>query len=448
MVDRYTLQEFVAPLPKLPTVSTDLRLHSFSENIYKGDEDTHLYKFLNALTGDGGAGDLKKQLMVTRLHNSLDSTFFFDLDRLFGNILQVERLTTETYPWNPFTDMLTQEEWDEVRVKDSWYRARCKDFLTACSLGGTPEGITVMTHAVLGVTCDVYELWKYMDDLGMIEELGRTDRRNEFIVRPHKDSLTPRERRLLLHALDRIRPLDTIVTVDLNGVGIHKEVPLQNAAADSSYFEIVRHVTGTPDLYKIPPPEYLLEDVFKGEDWLKPNVEAQAPSPAFNTTQESSLVYTYNNSETTSVRDITYLKRMNGSLYEEVPYVEPEPQSSTWTPWVNFPLADSPDNFPGGRAGQTPMTAPALNPDGSAYVFPYISQNEYLEEMREKLRTMDAEFTERAYRFKVEEKSGSLRVFHPDKIFSSRNKTRQSTVTSSWYNDRFLQGEELEVDVT
>src|SRR5258708_26972208 len=49
--------------------------------------NSHIYKFVDALCGDSGAGDLKKQLMVARLSNSLDNIQFNDLDRLFQNVL-------------------------------------------------------------------------------------------------------------------------------------------------------------------------------------------------------------------------------------------------------------------------------------------------------------------------------------------------------------------------
>src|SRR5699024_3626666 len=101
MVER-SFQEYLEEIRKLPTVSTSLRLQDFSESLYDIDESTHLYKFVDALTGDAGTSDLKKQLAVARLNNNLDSTHFFDLDRLCGNLLQLERLTSETYPYNPF----------------------------------------------------------------------------------------------------------------------------------------------------------------------------------------------------------------------------------------------------------------------------------------------------------------------------------------------------------
>lgn len=433
-------QEYLEEIPKLPTVSTSLRLQDFSEGLYDTSDSTHLYKFIDALTGDAGTSDLKKQLAVARLNNNLDSTHFFDLDRLFGNLLQLERLSSETYPYNPFDDMLTDEQWDEVRVKDSWYRARCKDFLTACSLGGTPEGIIVMAHAALGITCDVYEAWRYMDDLGVTSPIGRTNRRNEVVVRPHKEFLTAREKRILLHALDKIRPLDTIITVDTQGVGVHKPVKLWNVSADTNYFEIIKTVTGSPDLDLVPPPEYILEDIFNGEDWIKKDEANKAPTTALNSTQESSLIYTYYDENTTMIEGVEYTAKQNGKEVKQKSFVETGRNEMQFSEWINFAKADSPDNFPGGREGQTPYQSPALNKDGTNYVFPYASQAEYEEEMKVLVLQNGGEYADGAYRIKLGDGGVRSRVLEPGFVFSLKSSSKQSSVTSSWYGSRQTSG--------
>lgn len=433
---KYDFQQYLQEIPKLPPVDTSLRLQDFSENLYNTNESTHLYKFVDALTGDAGVADLKKQLAVTRLNNNLDSTHFFDLDRLFGNLIQLERLSSETYPYNPFNDMLTDEQWDEVRVKDSWYRARCKDFLTACSLGGTPEGIVVMAHAALGITCDVYEIWRYMDDLGVADELGRTDRRNEVVIRPHKESITPREKRILLHAIDKIRPLDTIITIDVLGVGVHKPVTLSNVSSDSTYFEVIKTVTGSPDLDLVPPPEYLLEEVFNGEDWIRKNEERKAPTTALNSTQESSIVYTYYDENTTMIESVEYTAKSNGKETKQKDFVEIGRSQEEFSDWISFAKADSPDNYPGGRNGQSPYEEPALNKDGSNYVFPYSSQEEYEEEMSKLVLQSGGKVIPGFYAIRLNEGGAGSRVLEPTFVFSPKAPSRQSTVTSSWYGGR------------
>ena len=221
-----------------------------------------------------------------------------------------------------------------------------------------------------------------MDDLGVTSPIGRTNRRNEVVVRPHKEFLTAREKRILLHALDKIRPLDTIITVDTQGVGVHKPVKLWNVSADTNYFEIIKTVTGSPDLDLVPPPEYILEDIFNGEDWIKKDEANKAPTTALNSTQESSLIYTYYDENTTMIEGVEYTAKQNGKEVKQKSFVETGRNEMQFSEWINFAKADSPDNFPGGREGQTPYQSPALNKDGTNYVFPYASQAEYEEEMK------------------------------------------------------------------
>lgn len=49
-----------------------------------------------------------------------------------------------------------------------------------------------------------------------------------------------------------------------------------------------------------------------------------------------------------------------------------------YSEWSDYDTADSPDNFPGGKFGKTPDNAPALNADGTDYVFPFASQQAYV----------------------------------------------------------------------
>ena len=68
------------PFPLMPSKSTELRLEHFDENVYAADSSTVLYKFLDAMCGDAGAGTLKKEIFIQRLsgaidHRSMESTW-------------------------------------------------------------------------------------------------------------------------------------------------------------------------------------------------------------------------------------------------------------------------------------------------------------------------------------------------------------------------------------
>ena len=161
------------PFPWMPLVSTETLLQSFDEYVYIGTPSTVLYKYLDALVGSTGAGSLLNQLMLTRMGASLQTVYFNDLDYIFDWVGGLARSPAESYDYNPHTDLLTADQWSEVRIKDAWYRARVVDFFKACALGGTPDGIRMTIKAAVDADCDIYEVWRYIDDFGITESLGR-----------------------------------------------------------------------------------------------------------------------------------------------------------------------------------------------------------------------------------------------------------------------------------
>lgn len=85
------------------------RLRRFGEH-YNTNQDSHLYRFLVALCGDAGAGSLKRELLYPRLQQIVGSTYFTDIDKLYGNPLGVSRLPKELYIYDPHNEALTQEQ--------------------------------------------------------------------------------------------------------------------------------------------------------------------------------------------------------------------------------------------------------------------------------------------------------------------------------------------------
>jgi len=157
-------QAYVRPLPYLVPRSVLQKAAHFSESFWKLDNDSIVFKILDALCGDSGAGNNKKALFVSRLQSSLDSTYFQDLDSFYFGVLGFPRHLSESYDYNPYSNALTTEQWIEVQIKDAKYRARCLDLMSALNHGTSPFGVRMACKAVTGVDCDVFELWKYLDD--------------------------------------------------------------------------------------------------------------------------------------------------------------------------------------------------------------------------------------------------------------------------------------------
>lgn len=132
---------------------------------YNTSPNSHLYRYLVALCGEAGAGSLKKELLLPRLYQSLQSTQYLNLDRLYGDTLALPRLSSEVYSLDPENQTLTATQWDEVRAKDAEYRERCLTWMRAILEGPTPRGLELAGEAATGVECDVVEQYAYLDAL-------------------------------------------------------------------------------------------------------------------------------------------------------------------------------------------------------------------------------------------------------------------------------------------
>lgn len=421
--------EVVVPWPYLPPKSTESLMMHFDDSVYRVDALSHLYRFVEALTGDSGAGDVQKKNLLERLRYTADGTNFTDLDVLFGRLLGVRRLLHEAYDYNPATDMLTSDQWDEVTIKDHWYRERALDFLAACQHGGTAEGIARAVKSVTGGSADVYESWRYKG-----QTVGRSlvPIPNEIIVRPDVADMPERMKRTLLDSVRRIVPADTVTTIDIRGVSIHTPVDYRGLSADSSYFEITKSVVNQVDLSKAPRPEYLAEEIYAGEMWLKDGGEA--PTTAFNHTQEYSYYHKLSTDDTTGQIDsIEYWVEDDGARRRETDYAETDTTES-WTDPIPVPLADSPDNFPGGRLGQTPHQAPALTASGDPYPFPYASQQEFIDKVvLPDLDERGGKLEGASFRLPLGGESHRAVVYTPQRIMPGKMPLLGNAVQTSWY---------------
>jgi len=427
--------------PFLAPRTTESRMRHFSQGVYNIGPQTHLYKLIDALCGDGGAGSLKKELLFAHFNQNLDSVFFRDLDNIFGQIASFIRYASETYEYDPFTQQLTTDQWSEVMTKDAAYRQRIKDFMLAIGLGGTPQGIRMMCRAALGVDCELYEVSYYIDSgaYTSYQSLGRTNAsmRNELVMRPLISSIPQGLKYLATRLVERIKPMDTVLTIDNNGLAIHKPIQINNIAASSSYFQVVKEVTGTRDIADLPPTTVLAQDL--GLDptylWVKPNATVEAPSSAFQATQETSQYYIYSYEGATAVDTVEYCEDV-GTIrtLHTVPFTQYRRDDVTsFGPWTPWDLADSPDNFPGGKFGQTPFETPALTTTGQSYAFPYTSQDDFVARQTNVVVGLGGEATTTQFRLPMTKYDDvSRRVWTPELAIPLTPPTQQSTVSSQW----------------
>lgn len=424
------------PFPLLPPKSTELRLGHFDEDVYVADASTVLYKFMDAMCGDSGAGSLKKEIFIQRLSGALDSIYGSDLDYIFGNMKFLSRTTEESYPHNSMTDMLTSDQWDEVAVKDQWYRNRISEFFIACALGGTANGLRQAVHAATSVDCEILENWRYTDDFGLGSNVGRApvSSRSEVTIVPHKNALAPKEFRLLGQMLDRISPMDSIVTINTSGLVIASPITVRAAVCDSSYFEVQKTVLPTPILSSLPSPKALVSDMNPSELWLlnAGGVAAIAPTAQFNITQEYGYHYLVSGGQRSPIDSVSYgTLRSDGTVKPEIPF-ETFETTGEYTAWSEYERVDAPDNHPGGKFGLHPDTAPAVNPDNSAYQFPYPSQQAYVDQRKAEVIAMGGIADDVRYRLAAQAPDAAKRTYTADLAIGYSPPTRDSTITSSW----------------
>ena len=423
--------------PLQPPKSTELRLAHFDETVFKADPATFVYKFVDAVVGDGGAGSLLKDSLMTRFSLALETLYFSDLDYIFGGMHFLERSDAESYPYNPQSELLTSDQWDEVRVKDSWYRARIKDFFEAATMGGTPNGIRAAVQAGTSASCEIFEVWRFKDSYGLTQSLGRAPvtSRSEFVIKPHKSPLHPKQLRLVRQMVNRIAPMETVVTIDHNGLQVNSPVGVQSASADSSYFEVQKRVQGSPVLQDIPEPELLAIDLRPSEDWLFSKSPEIAPYAAFNISQEYGYYYLVSGGSRSPIDSVQYSTSTDGANFSTEPNYESVVTTGSYTPWQEYELADSPDNYPGGKFGVTPKEAPARTPLGESYNFPFQSQSEYVEQKKGEVLSRGGQADEHRYRLPTTESTMDRVTYTPDLAVAYSTPAKDSTVTTRWTRD-------------
>lgn len=422
------------PFPLFPGKSTELRVEHFDENVYNADSSTILYKFLDAICGDAGAGSLKKEIFIQRLSGALSGIYGSDLDYIFGNVHFLSRAPSESYSYNTASQMLTSDQWDEVRVKDAWYRNRIREFFIAAGLGGTTDGIRQIVHAATSVDCEVMENWRYIDNFGLGSNVGRApvSARNEVTIVPHKDELDPKERRLLRDMLDKVMPQDSVMTINTAGLSVSSPVTIRAITADSTYYQVEKIVTGTPVLEDLPEPELLAIDLDPTEKWLFSRSPELAPYAQFNITQEYGYYYLVSGGTRSPIDSVAYGKLMSdGTVAPELPFEWYE-TTGQFTAWTEYEKADSPDNYPGGKFGIHPAIAPALNPDQSPYQFKYTSQQDYINTKKAEVLAAGGFADDLRYRLPIERSGVSKRTYTADLAIAYSAPARDSTVTSSY----------------
>jgi hypothetical protein len=409
-------------LPVLSSIDIDSIMAHFDDDVYDKTASSHLRHIVEVVCGQAGFGQLLAASVKDWLNGGVETAWLGFVDQLFASIYGLPRVYSEKTSFDTDAALLTVDEANEALVKESWYKERFVDMMRAMNDGGTVKGFKEAVRSVTFDDCEMYETWRYEkrdETVGRMQYLLR----NEVVIVPDNKDITPQQKDLLLRVLDRIKPADVIVTIDTNGLASYKEDDLRDISASSSYFEIVKTLTNAVDSSKLPPPEYLFDEIAYGYDAnfnLNLGDQAEVRKNIENRTQEYSEYYVYDKSNNTQIKNISYQSEYESTTKDETSFSE-KTSSIQWSDWKQFDRIDSPDNFPGGKYGKTPLSAPALNKDGSSYTFQYDSQNEYELEQSKSIIASGGQVSGHQYRMKSFSSSSDITYLPEMSLMSVNN---------------------------
>lgn len=166
-------------------------LERFPEEIYHKSPDTHLYKYMRSMLGEGGVNWLKKNYLEARILLEELGIELFDLDKFYGGPFQFGRILEENFDEDPY-GLIPRDQWELIKSKSARYRNRALDFVNGARAGNTPFGMRLVAKSGLGHDVEIIENYKYLydshsdDPLG-IEYFGKTSSTEEMVVLPRRE---------------------------------------------------------------------------------------------------------------------------------------------------------------------------------------------------------------------------------------------------------------------
>ncbi len=220
--------------PANPTALLD----RFPEALYLKSPESHLVRFMYALLGPAGVGQVAKNYLEARLKLEELGIELFDLDRFYGDPLSFGRLLEETYD-DDLTGLSTTEAQERINARDAAYRSRALDFIGGARLGNSPAGMRLVAKSGLGHDVEIVENYKYLydqhaDDTQGFTYYGQTTATEEMVVLPRREVSQTEIQKMTLYG----SPSSGYVTPIINGKTddnrTYRNIPW-NAPAVGSY---------------------------------------------------------------------------------------------------------------------------------------------------------------------------------------------------------------------
>ena len=400
MSETRVFQPAATPLVDAPVSSL---LNQFDPHLYQLDSSSHIRRMIETVCGPAGLGGLLADTIDLYLSQGLDTAFLSTVDWLFASVMGFRRVPWDTVDYDIKTAFLTLSQAQDYEIRAAEYKRRYRLLLHGLDEGNTLQGIKDTCESILDCSVSVDEQWHTIPGSWRV------------LIQPW-ESVTAEARRVCVETLQRLKPADTVVTISqplhtvesFTPVAVHPlTVGWQVKPIVTNHVDNQRITVKNPLVYGY--------DAFTdaGE-----NVSYEAPVQYGMRNPTPTIQYPAD-SVTASVSVID-----DGVESSVAPWSD-KTKTIQWGNWITYQKADSPDNYPGGMNGVHPLSAPAITPAGTAYLFPYQSQAEYETQEAAKIISQGGQTRPGRYRLPLSETVNTI-TYSPDR--SLRNITNPLNV--------------------
>ena len=389
MSETRVFQPAGTPLVDAPVSSL---LRQFDPHLYKLDSSSHIRRFVETVCGPAGLGGLLADTIDLYLSQGLDTVFLSTVDWLFCSVMGFQRVPWDTLDYNVKTAFLTLSQAQDYEVRAAEYKRRYRRLLQGLDEGNTVSGIEHVCEAILDCRVSVDEQWH--------TEPGSW----RVLVQPW-EPVTVEARRVCVETLQRLKPSDTVVTISQPLHTVETFAPSMVHPLTVGW-QVKPMVVNHVDNQRVSVRQPL---VYGYKAFTSAGEDAAYEAPIQYGMRNLTPTIQYPASSVTASVSI-----IDEGVESSVAPWSDKTKTIRWGNWTSYRKADSPDNYPGGMNGVHPLTAPAITPADTPYLFPYQSQQEYETREAGKIMAQGGQTRPGAYRLPLSETVNTV-TYSPDR---------------------------------
>lgn len=389
MSETRVFQPAATPLVDAPVSSL---LQQFDPRLYRLGSSSHIRRMVETVCGPAGLGGLLADTIELYLSQGLDTAFLTTIDWLFSSVMGFRRVPWNTVDYDIKTAFLTLSQAQDYEVRAAEYKRRYRRLLQGLDQGNTPQGIKDTCEAILDCSVSVDEQWH------------TTPGSWKVLIQPW-ESVTAEARRVCVETVQRLKPADTVVTIaePLHTVETFTPCAMHSLTVGWQVKPMIRNHVDNQRVSVREPLVYGYDSFTSAGE----NQSYEAPVQYGMRNLTPTIEYPAS-SVTASLSTID-----NGVETTVTPWSD-KTKTVRWGNWTSYEKVDSPDNYPGGMNGVHPLSAPAITPAGTAYLFPYQSQEEYESQEAAKITAQGGQTQPGRYRLPLSETVNTV-TYSPDR---------------------------------